>query len=364
MPDTVRFALLVAGSLALASAGFAGNDTSIEGKVNYQGQPLKGARVSLYDSAEKGFRGPPVYRSEATPEDGSFRVDVRPGTYFLVAHKLAGEGPERELAPGDHFAFYGGNPVVVPEGETIHIGINASPLVAAAEKSLPGGTGIRGTVYADGEPLAQARVVLYQDASTIFRGIGYASVVTNAQGQFTINLEPGNYFVVARKRVGEDRLGPLETGDLFAFAHENPIGVTEGSFTVIAMNAVTKLTKVKEGGQEVTLGGTVKSGETVIEGRVLDPQGKPVPGVFVGAYRDSMMIYKPDFISNRTGPDGTYRVHLSEGGEYFLIARDTMGGPAEKGDRLGRYAGNEDHSVTLETGHKAEGIDITVEVVE
>jgi hypothetical protein len=89
-----------------------------------------------------------------------------------------------------------------------------------------------------------------------------------------------------------------------------------------------------------------------------------VAGVYASAFRDSMMTQKPDFISRITSADGKYVINLSEGGEYFIGARNTIGGPAEKGDLLGRYAGSEDHSVNIKTGEKLKGIDITVETVQ
>ena len=90
----------------------------------------------------------------------------------------------------------------------------------------------------------------------------------------------------------------------------------------------------------------------------------PVANIFAAAYRDSMMTQKPDFISSPTGPDGVYTISLSEGGEYYIGARNTLGGPAEKGDLLGRYGGNEDHVVNLKTDEKLTHIDIVVELVE
>ena len=164
--------------------------------------------------------------------------------------------------------------------------------------------------------------------------------------------------------MGDDKMGPLGGGDFFGFAHDNPIKVEKDGYTVASIHSVNKLVKVKEGGQEVTLGGTVKSGETVIEGVVRGRDGKPVPGVYANAYRDPMMTQKPDFISVKTGPDGAYVIHFAEGGEYFVGARNTIGGPAEKGDLLGKYDGNEDHSVKIRTGEKRKGIDIVVEAVE
>jgi hypothetical protein len=332
----------------------------VKGKVVSNALPVAGARVGLYVDQSKGFQGDPAYRSEPTSAAGEFRIEVPPGQYYLIASTVA-EGRSRP-GPGDYFAYYGGNPVMLDAGEEIDISVSVNPVIDVGQRRVAGGTGIRGRVFADGKPLDRARVILYQDAGTIFRGMGYASTFTTATGDFSFNLEPGTYYVLARKRAGEDRFGPLVAGDLFAYASDNPVEVTDGAFTMISMNAITKLEKPKTGGPELSLGGTMKGGETSIEGTVRDEGGKPVAGIYVSAFRDSMMTAKPDFIA-RTGPDGRYTLNLSGGGEYFIGARNTLGGPAEKGDLLGRYDGNEDHSVVLKSGEKRGAIDIVVEKV-
>lgn len=360
----MRF-LLAALVFLASTAAFGAEPGVILGKVTHGGVPVEGAYVNFYKDASQGLAAKPEYRAGPTPADGTFEARLPEGSWFLVAMKIAAPGGE-QLQAGDLFAFYGGNPVVTSPGQSIYIGINAPPIMPVGERFVAGEeSGIKGIVYNDGQPLQGARVTLYQEADTIFRGIGFASTMTGPGGRFSLHLEPGKYYAVARKRMAEsDKLGPLTTGDLFAFSHENPLEVKEGGFTVISLNAVAKMSKVKEGGQEVTLGGTVKAGVTVISGVVKDPSGNPVVGIHVGAYRDSMMIYKPDFISNQTGPDGAYTINLPGGGEYFLLARDTMGGPALKGDRLGKYNGNEDHSVKINTGDKIERVDISIDVVE
>jgi len=360
MRGAVRFGIL-ALCLCLPMPLFAAG--IVKGKVNHQGKPLEGAVVHIYTAYDAGFRGSGEYRSRPTGKDGAFDLSLPPGRYFVVAKKTGG-GTDSGLAQGDSWAYYGGNPVVVGDGETINIGINCTPIAEVGARRSPGGTGVRGVVLADRVPLGRARVTLYQDGESIFRGIGYASSLTNAKGEFSFNLEPGVYYVVARKRLGDDKMGTLGGGDYFGFAHDNPVKVGKDGFSVISIHAVNKLVKVKEGGQEVTLGGTVKSGETVIEGVVRGRDGKPVPGVYANAYRDPMMTQKPDFISGKTGPDGAYVIHFAEGGEYFIGARNTIGGPAEKGDLLGKHDGNEDHSVKIRTGEKRKGIDIVVEAVE
>jgi len=335
---------------------------TVRGKVTSQGKPLVGARVYLYRSYEGGFRGAADYTAGPTGPDGLFEMSPAKGRYFVTAHKSS-RGTGATIEPGDEYAYYGGNPVTLGAGDTINLGINCSPIIDVGEKFAPGGTGIRGHVFLDGKPLDRARVTLYQDGETIFRGIGYASILTDGSGEFSFNLEEGKYYVVARKRTGADKMGPLGEGGVFGFAHDNPVEVQKDRFTVISLNTSTKLVKIKEGGQDITLGGTVKAGGTVIAGVVRGRAGKPVAGIFASAYRDPMMTQKPDFISV-TNPDGSYAIDLSEGGEYFIGARNTMGGPPERGELLGRYAGTEDHSVRVKSGEKLQGIDIVVDPVE
>ena len=335
---------------------------TIKGKVTSQGKALEGAMVYLYRSPESGFQGPADYKAGPTGADGLFEVRPAKGRYFVIAHKPS-RGTGFTIEAGDEYAYYGGNPVMLGGGDTINLGINCSPIIDVGEKYAAGGTGIRGRVLLDGKPLDRARVTLYQDGETIFRGIGYASVLTDDTGEFSFNLEAGKYYVVARKRIGEDKMGPLSEGGIFGFAYDNPVEVQKDRYTVISLNTSAKLVKVKEGGQDITLGGTVKAGGTVIAGVVRGRAGQPVAGIYASAYRDPMMTQKPDFIS-KTGPDGSYAIDLSEGGEYFVGARNTMGGPPERGDLLGRYAGTEDHAVRVKSGEKLQGIDIIVDVVE
>jgi hypothetical protein len=346
-------------TLALATVAFAGG--TIHGKVSYLEKGLAGASVLLYDVAGERIAGEADYQVDKTADDGSFTVVVKPGQYFLLTKKPA--VPDTNVN-GEIFSYYGGNPVVVGEGETINVGVNGALIDIQDKQWQEGGTGVRGQVLVDGKPLARARVTLYQDTTTIFRGIGYASVITSDSGKFSFNLEPGEYYVIARKRMGGEKMGPLTDGDLFGFAYANPVKVENDRYSLVTVNASTKHVKVKTGGQDITLGGTVKAGGTTISGVILDKSGMPVANIFAAAYRDSMMTMKPDFISNLTGPDGVYTISLSEGGEYFIGARNTLGGPAERGDLLGRYADNEDHVVNLKTDEKLTGIDVVVELVE
>lgn len=328
----------------------------LKGKAVYRDAPATGVVVSAFTDHAAGFSGTPS-RLAVTGADGTFALELPAGRYFLVANR-----PEAKEAPR-LFAYYGGNPVTVTEKTAMEIGINCGAVMPVAEKSLPGGTGIRGKVWADGNPLSGARVTLYQDGESIYRGMGQASAMTSARGEFAFNLEPGIYFVVARKRSGAGTFGPMAVGDFFAYAPDNPLEVVADRYTVVSLTAVAKGAKGGEGEEEMTISGTVKGGETVIEGQVRDAGGKPVAGLWVAAYRDSMMISRPDFVA-RSKADGTFAISLPGGGDYYVGARDTLGGPAEKGSLMGRYAGNEEHLVTIKPGEKLTGVEIVVEMVK
>lgn len=357
-----RAAILVSAVLIALPGGASAAVGTLTGKVSFRDKPVASALVRLFADWKGGFDGRPDIQAP-TLADGSFSVAVPAGRYFVVVRKTAGSG-NAPLAPGDLFAFYGGNPVTVAAGEKLAIGVNLGTVIGAEQATVPGGTGLKGKVYLDGAPLDRARVTLFQDGETNFRGLGYASAFTTADGSFSFNLAPGTYWVVARKRSGDDRMGPLAAGDLFAFAHANPVEVREGMVTAVPLNATAKQVRLKDSGQEITPAGTSRGGETVVKGVVKDALGKPVGGIRVGAYRDPALTAKPDFISNLTGEDGSYTLALGGEGEYFIVARNTLGGPVGRGDLFGRYAGNESRSIVIKEGEKVSGIDIVVTVVE
>src|SRR5512143_991781 len=116
----------------------AGQEGAVKGKVNYQGKPLAGAMVYLYSGYEGGFRGKADYQAGPTGADGIFEVKAGKGKYYLIAKKLV-KGTGDNLLPGDYYSYYGGNPVVVGEGETINRGINCGPIMDVGEKTKQGG---------------------------------------------------------------------------------------------------------------------------------------------------------------------------------------------------------------------------------
>jgi len=68
----------------------------IRGKVSHGGKPLPGVRVHLFRGADGDFRGEGLSYSGPAGKDGSFFLNVGPGSYFLVAKGPAPPFPHTE----------------------------------------------------------------------------------------------------------------------------------------------------------------------------------------------------------------------------------------------------------------------------
>ncbi len=223
-------------------------------------------------------------------------------------------------------------------------------------KSPDGGTMISGQVYA---PLEKAYVYIYREGDDLHGPAFATSQATDAQGKFSINLPPGKYYLVARRRGNGSPWGPLKNGD-----YKSEI---IGSFAVKAgENWQTNLVcKAKTDDNELfNLPGTEKT-ETTLSGTILNSEGQPVKGVRVHVYKYIQMSERPKFVSAATGPDGRFVVYLPKGGTYYICARDSFGGPPKLGDLYGRYDGGaiNPSAVVLNNGDRLENIDITVQRV-
>ena len=133
----------------------------IEGRVATTGGPLEGAVVAFYLDASSQFRGP-GYVEVTTDRDGLFFSSVSPGRYFLVVRKRSGSGGGfGPLSVGDHFGYYGFNPVVLRERERIDLQMAAVEVLRrtgwekpSALRALLSGV-VRDPGYADTYPEAR-----------------------------------------------------------------------------------------------------------------------------------------------------------------------------------------------------------------
>jgi hypothetical protein len=222
----------------------------------------------------------------------------------------------------------------------------------AAKADRPSAGGVSGTVYA---PVEGVYIYVYKKGADPY---GPAYVIlpspTREDGTFSVVLAPGEYTVVARRRANLENSGPLSEGDL----RSAPVTIRVGEDGRVPL---TLLMSAKADGK-VKVFQPPKDWSTAIAGIVLDPDGNPVDGARVHVYTYVQMSERPKYVSERTGPDGTYIVYLPKGGTYYLAARNRFGGPPRIGDLYGRYdEGSIDPTgVVVKEGEIRKNIDITV----
>ena len=327
-------------------------------RATFREIPLAGVRVE--------FRRSPLESAETpvavgmTNGEGIASFGIPPGRYFLVARWTKDGDVSRPVAPGDRYAWFGGNPVYVDRGaqKEIFLGLEEFPEPPATVGEPAGGTGAAGRVLTGGAPVEGASVFAYVRTESAFRGLGFAaSAPTGTDGSFVIDLPPGDYYLLARKRASGGIAGPMRKGDLFGYYPGNPVSVRPGGYRLLSIPATAlKLRNIP------SWSGQYK-GAALLEGRIVGPDGKPRAGVYAALYDNPDLLNRPVFLSDVTGADGRFRLPVPVPGTYYLGARSGYGGAPGPGDLYGRFEGNAAHSVTFREGDHFTGIVITVNEV-
>ena len=229
----------------------------------------------------------------------------------------------------------------------------AFAISGCAAPRVAGKPGVAGTIFA---PADNAFLYVYKKGTTPH---GPAEVITPIatlpDGAFSVELPPGEYTVVARRRATNENGGPLVAGD----RRSEPADVKVGSDGKVVLDLVMN---VKEDSEYKSSFLPPKEWTTAVSGTVRDSEGNPVQGTRVHVYTYVQMSERPKYVSERTGPDGRYVVYLPKGGTYYLAARDRFGGPPRIGDLYGRYDEGSINptGVVLKDGERRDGIDIMV----
>lgn len=215
-------------------------------------------------------------------------------------------------------------------------------------------TTIAGSVF---KPIPQANIYVYKEGMDM-KGPAFADVVADSNGNFSIQLPPGKYFLVARIRKSGETAGPVEVGDLKSEVI-GPITIKGEEGTI---KTDIKVFEKKGEAKDIAINSLTKENRTVISGYIFDAEGRPVQNARVHVYDHVQMSERPKFVSNPTGPDGKYIVTLPKGGTYYLAARDKFGGPPKVGDLYGRYDRGtiEPSAVVIRDNERLENINITV----
>ncbi|MBI5441946.1 MAG: carboxypeptidase regulatory-like domain-containing protein [Deltaproteobacteria bacterium] len=242
-----------------------------------------------------------------------------------------------------------------------YVGFLAALVAAGCGSSspdVPGSSGglsrVSGSVYM---PVSGATVDVYRPGEDL-RGPPFTQLgPLGPTAAFSIELPPGDFLLVARRRTNGEETGPVREGDV----KTDPVRIHVEAGKPLSFNI---LAYVKQGNPKESLGSEAEW-KAAISGQVTDPEGKPVEGVRVHLYEHVQMSERPKYVSARTGPDGRYEVKLPKAGTFYLCARDKYGGPPKVGDLYGRYdKGTVEPSAVIvpETG-VVRTVDITVHTV-
>lgn len=196
-----------------------------------------------------------------------------------------------------------------------------------------GQTGIKGMVYFKdgGQPVSTAFVNIYPDViSNLLGPSQFISAPTGADGSYMIDVPPGTYFVVARKRSSGSPTGPLSPGDYFSEHQRIVTRVIDGKMSLVnlglaPMKAPMFFKKVTEA-----------TSNTGVRGILTDIEGKPVPGGFAMAYTDAEMKRLPDYASTLTDSEGRFTIYLPAGGVYYLAGRIHAWDMPQEGEPFGK----------------------------
>ncbi len=321
-------------------------DSGVQGRVAWRGELVPEVRVRAYRSIADIGLGKELAVSAPSDMDGTYRMTLPPGEYYLTARDYA----DTPKADG-HFCYYSGAPVRVNGGAFTNVGFNLVKIPAAVAPVKGNLTGIRGKVTYQGEPLEKCYLYVYKDPSKGFKGPAYF-VQPVGKGSFRLRLPPGEYYLLARKRARGGQFGPIEIGDYFNYYYGNPVRIEKNEMHEVQIETISRLSMLEEG---------ENTSKRTVTGTILDPQGKPAAEVRVFAYREAKMTGTPDLFSHPTDADGHFSLPLPSDGPWHLLARENFGGPAQEGEWVGRYGGAQGQAVTLTESKPNDEVTIHVE---
>jgi len=260
------------------------------------------------------------------------------------------------------FLRRGAIPVLILTGIFL-VSINA-PSWAKEKKVKKSGITGKVLLHRNGDPVGKAYVYAYvgriesRAASLGIIGVtDYVSHGSQKDGSYKLDLPPGQYYVVARKRESGANYGPLRPGDLY----DHTLGlkavvVKKGKY----VESNFRLRRLREPlfFQGMTM--SERMTNQGITGRLLDANGDHVPGTFAMAYRNDDMYRLPDYVSTVTDDEGYFTLYLPKAGRYWLAARSYSMRVPEQKEPFGRYEGSDDHSIVVKDNEFLKNINITL----
>ncbi|TYO97122.1 hypothetical protein EDC39_11152 [Geothermobacter ehrlichii] len=221
-------------------------------------------------------------------------------------------------------------------------------LVAACERSGP--TGLSGVLLYGSEPLADASVEIYLKAEKDRSVQPFAVASTDGEGRYRLELPPGRYFIIGKKRQSSIDGRPVM---LMAECPANPVQVEKGMLEV----APFALREMGRDGRLVPEPGTGLSGRVVHD-------GDGVAGAFVYVYTDDAVdLVGPSYGAVvETDDAGNFAIDLPSGTFWLAARRRADGsrlGELKPGDLTGTLG-----PVELKTGQRLNVGTLTVRPVD
>ncbi|MBI5417159.1 hypothetical protein HZA55_04325 [Candidatus Poribacteria bacterium] len=340
-------------------------ESGVKGRMVWGDTLLKNGYVYIFTSSANDFKDTPFAICGPTREDGFFTMDLLPGKYYVIGRKKIDDTKSDRINTGDYFSYYGGNPVIIKEKNYTFVGLSSIKIDStniSINVSAKGDVNVlEGHVVYQGLPLEEAFVYIYVDASTEFRGPGFAMAgPTKQDGYFKFtDLPENNYYIVARKRSSGEKAGPVERGDYFGYYLNNPIKSKNNTLININIDTAMKSGEIGELDE-----GKTKSSNMYIKGIITDEKGKSIEGIYVFAYSERVIGHKrPTYISSKSDKSGKYILYFDKPGKFYIGARQNYGDSPKPGEFYGLYDQTADHSIVIQNDTKLENINFIVQPI-
>jgi hypothetical protein len=251
--------------------------------------------------------------------------------------------------------------------------LSTSICQAAEIAAPPGAAGglVSGQIITDAEEaLTSGRVALFSadigppSRQGNLRRVPEVITSMTADGIFSVRLPAGRYYLGAMSRDMSRGPGPPAAGEnaFSAVSGNSPLIIDVAEGTETELGPITVRSRVRYPDQ---------ANYFTVTGKVSDMQGKPFAGAYIFVKIDPRS-QRPNFISEKTGRNGRFKIKLPAGKSYHLLAKDTVSlGKPLPGKHIGAYNGPGLGSSIIPapapiTGKKGEtlaGIDITMHEV-
>ncbi|MBI5207474.1 MAG: hypothetical protein HY934_06750, partial [Candidatus Firestonebacteria bacterium] len=235
------------------------NKSGIKGKIVFKDEPLKDAYAFVYQNADSNLKGPVFSLAEPSALDGSFTIEIPPGSYYLLAKKkLLKRVSKRRVPPpeingeevlvqfmyieefagplesGDYYYFYDENPIKVEKGFYSNVILNCVKKIGNSENGFNklSDTRIEGVILdKNGNPVEGVYAFAHKGVqiSLDLPNPKYVSNKTKEDGKFILNLDGnGLYYIGAKKILGRTP----QFGDLYGYYvskdKDNAIAIKNG----------------------------------------------------------------------------------------------------------------------------------------